>query len=82
MQRFKKRASEEVEDILEDEWSDSADEASDEEEAYSSVKPIYAFWAEKGLIKPQNMRSARKGQPAGLQADVGRKRRLQVRHLP
>ena len=76
MQRFKKRASEEVDDTREDDWSDSADETSDEEEAYSSVKPIYAFWAEKGLIKPQNMRKTKKG--PGLQANAGRKRRIQV----
>ena len=78
VQRFKKRASEEVEDTLEDDWSESAEEASEGEEEYSSAKPIYAFWAEKGLIKPQNMRNARKGQAAGLQANAGRKRRLQV----
>ena len=70
----------EVEDAAEGDWSESEDDSSEEEGSYSQHKPIYAFWAEKGLIKPQNMRSSGKGQRPGLPLGQqgGRKRRLQA----
>lgn len=76
VQRFRKRAEDAGEDALEDDWSATTEEGSDEEEeVYSQHKPIYAFWAEKGLIKPQNMR---KSQTPGAGQAGGRKRRIQV----
>ena len=73
VQRFRKRA-EDDEAALDDEWSASEEGGSDEgEEEYCQNKPIYAFWAEKGLIKPQNMR---RSQTPGSKVD--RKRRVQV----
>lgn len=70
-----------MEEKGEDEWADSEASASDkEDDEFHSQKPIYAFWAEKGLTKTPNMRSARKGRSAGadMLPATDRKRRLQA----
>ena len=62
-------------------WAASdANDDSDDESHDGTFKPIYAFWAEKGMVPAKNMRGGgrRRSQARPAVANAGRKRRVQV----
>ena len=81
LQRFRRLAEEEVEEPDAD-WaaSDANDDDSDDESHDGTFKPIYAFWAKKGMVPAKNMRGGGKRRPQArpAAANAGRKRRMQV----
>lgn len=86
LQRFKRLSQEDLEQADAD-WAASSDSESDEENVQQdrNFKPIYAFWAEKGLIQSKNMRQSKVRHPQAKQplaANKARKVKTQVKFLP
>ena len=75
LQRFR-RISDEDAEPAEAEWSGSDGEDSEDGGDDGQYKPIYAFWAEKGLVPPKNVRKVGAGK--GPPGNTGRKRKTQV----
>ena len=75
MQRFR-RISDEDDEPAEAEWSGSDGEDSEDGGDNAQHKPIYAFWAEKGLVPPKKVRKGGAGK--GPPGNTGRKRKTQV----
>ena len=80
LQRFRRLAEEEVEEPDADWAASDTNDDSDDESHDGTFKPIYAFWAEKGMVSAKNMRGGgrRRPQARPAAANAGRKRRAQV----
>lgn len=77
MQRFRRRTAEANED--DSDWAASEGDPASDEDADSTFKPQYAFWAEKGTWKAKGVKGAQgKGASGPTPAMNRQKGRQQV----